>query len=239
MKAKVSLAILVALAFSPVIKADFTIDVTSVDVNSIQSFGGSPPILSPTGDYFVAPTLGNAGSLFFASGAIPGNSTFNDATEVIGGDLLGGSIESSDLTTPGPSGTSNTLITISSTGGDLAPAGFADGAGIALDTLGVIYGDFGAGASPPIDFGSGLVNTAFFDVTDVAGASLIGGPIDLIAAGFDVQSGTFLVSVGAGSAGIGAANITLDVNVTKAIPEPTSLVVLSVLGMGLVARRRR
>lgn len=169
---------------------------------------------------------------------VPTDSTFNNATEVIAPDLLGGSIESSDLTVDNMDGSFNTTLIVSSTGGDLGPAGFAGGSGVLLDSVGVFYGDVGFG-TPPIDFGEGVVNSAFFDALDASGASVIGGAVDLVALGFDVQSGSFFIDLGPGTAGLGIASTSLDINVSKTIPEPTSFAVLGVLGIGLVARRRR
>ena len=60
----------------------------------------------------------------------------------------------------------------------------------------------------------------------------------MVGVGADVQSGSIGINLG-GVTGIGVDTILLDINVSKAIPEPTSLAVLGMLGVGLVTRRRR
>ena len=71
------------------------------------------------------------------------------------------------------------------------------------------------------------------------GASIFGGPVDLAGIGVDITTGSTGVNFGAGTAGIGIESITLTYNFTKAVPEPTSAALLSIVGLGLVARRRR
>ena len=224
MKAKLFLALAAIFAIATSASADVTI----IDA----PIANSNPSLTPQGDYFWAPGLGNAGGFLIAGGPYT-DSTFNGATEDIGPDLLGGSVLSSDLVTDNGDGTFNLLLTLS--GGDLFPAGQVDGAGVALDLGAFFVGANGGGT--PIDFGDGVVNTAFLEVL-ADGATII-GPVDLIPIGFDIQSGSFGANLG-GVTGIGVDTINLDINITaNKIPEPTSLAILGGLGLGMIVRRRR
>lgn len=230
MKAKLIMALVAVFAIATSASADFSIS----DAGSIS--GINP---SPAGDYLFVPGAGNAAGFVFAGGPFA-ESTFDGAGNVIGPDFAGADVISSDLVTDNGDGTVNLLLTLTSGSGDFIPAGSVDGAGLPLDTFGLFVGASGGGT--PIDFGSGVVISANLDgfVGGIGGTSIFGGPIDLVPIGFDVQSGSLGISFGAGTAGIGLDTITLDINVTKeVIPEPTSMVVLGVLGMGLVARRRR
>ena len=224
MKAKLFLALAAIFAIATSASADVTIIDAPIANNN--------PSLTPEGDYFFVPGIGNAGGFFLGGGPFI-DSTFNGATENIGADLAGtGSIFSSDSTTDNGDGTFNLLLTLS--GDDLFPAGLADGGGVALD-LGAFFIGANAGGTP-IDFGSGVVNTA--DLTVLAGGAPVIGPVDLVGLGFDVQSGSIGANLG-GVTGLGVDTILLDINISKAIPEPTSLAVLGMLGVGLVTRRRR
>ena len=120
-KTKLVLALAAVLAFATSSYADFTPTVYNGSVDF-------PTNLSPTGDYFLAPGIGNGGGFFLAGGPFI-DSTINDGTEDIGGDLLGGSVLSSDLLVDNGGGNFDLILTIESTSGDLAPAGLTDGGG--------------------------------------------------------------------------------------------------------------
>lgn len=199
------------------------------------SGSGSANSFTPTGDYTIVPVISNTAASFFAGGPFV-DSVFDNALDVIGPDLSGGNVESSDFVTTNGDGTFNLLLTLFSTSGDLAPSGLVDGTGVPLDTLSFLIG---TGGGIPIDFGADIVNSAILTATTAAGVDVT-GPIDLVPLGFDVQSGSIAVGFGAGSAGAGISTITLDINVTAAaIPEPTSIALLGVIGLGIAVRRRR
>ena len=228
MKAKLFLALAAIFAFATSASADFTIS----DAGSIDGVRSNP---TPAGDYFIVPGASPGDGFIFAGGPFT-DSTFNGAGEDIGPAIGGGAIISSDSVTDNGDGTFNLLLTLEASGGDFIPAGSVDGAGAPLTTFGLFVGASGGGT--PIDFGSGIVNTANLNGF-AGGTSIFAAPFELVGAGIDVQSGSLGLSFGAGTAGIGLDTITIDINITKAIPVPTSMVVLGVLGMGLVARRRR
>lgn len=231
MRTNIFLALSAVLLFATSASADFTVSDAGVVSNPNTT-------LTPQGDYFLAPGLGSStgGGFFLAGGGLI-DSTINDATEIIGTDLGGGNVESSDLTTDLGGGTFSTLFTIVSTSGDLGPAGFVSPTdGSALDTLALFVGVSGGGT--PIDFSGSTVVSAILDATDATGTSVIGGSVDLVSIGFDVQSGSFGVLLGP-NVGLGVDTITLEVTTQKAIPEPTSLAILGGMGLGLLVRRRR
>ena len=228
MKTKLVLALAAVLAFATSSYADFTPTVYNGPVDF-------PTNLSPTGDYFLAPGIGNGGGFFLAGGPFI-DSTINDGTEDIGGDLLGGSVLSSDLLVDNGGGNFDLILTIESTSGDLAPAGLTDGGGAPLDIAAVFLGASGGGT--PLDLSGGAPNSLLLDAF-AGGASIFGGPVDLAGIGVDITTGSTGITFGAGTAGIGIESITLTYNFTKAVPEPTSAALLSIVGLGLVARRRR
>lgn len=228
-RTKMLLALAAILAFATSASADFTVS----DAGSISGVTGAPRTAS--GGYFFVPGIGNAGGFLFGGGPFA-DANFDGATENIGADLGGGFVESSDSITVNGDGTVNVLLTLFSTSGDFAPAGLVDAAGAPLDTFAVFAGASAGGT--PINFG-GTVNSAFVQLTDSTGADIFAaGGIELVGLGFDIESGSFGVSFGP-TAGLGINTVTLDVNVTKAVPEPTSVALLGFLGVGLFTRRRR
>ena len=229
MRTKLFLALAAVVAFATSAHADLTIS----DAGYLQNTNIN---LSPAGDYFSVPGLGSAAEGFFIGGGPFVDSTFNDAGEAIGPDILGGNVTSSDLLTDNGGGSFNMLLTLSTDSGDFAPAGVTGPGGSTLDLLGWFVG--GNAGGTPIDWNGATVISANLDAFDGGGASLFGGPVELVGLGFDIQSGSWGVNFG-GGAGLGIETITLDVELSKAIPEPTSIAIMSVLGLGLVTRRRR
>lgn len=206
------------------------------DAGFISGINPSDPQNIPTGGYFIVPGIGNAGGFFIGGGPFV-DSNIDGLTENIGPDLATGSVLSSDtITLNSAPGLDNTLLTIMSDSGDLAPAGLADGGGLPLDTLALFVGANAGGT--PITFTQTVV-AANLDAFDGTGASVFGGPVDLVPLGFDIQGGSFGVSFGAGTAGVGIDTITLSID-TVAVPEPSSAVLgmVALAGLGLLRRRR-
>ena len=229
MKTKLFLALVAMVAFAASSSAQV------FDVSHITPTGPTISNAGPSGGYFFVPGAGNAAGFAFAGGPFV-DAQFDGATENIGADAGGGFVNSSDSVTVNGDGTINVLLTLVATSGDFVPAGTLGGGGAAADTLGIFAGASGGGT--PFNWG-GPVNSAFLDVT-AGGTSIFGaGAIDLIPVGFDIESGSFGISLGAGTAGVAIDTITLDVNITKAVPEPTSVALLGVMGVGLFTRRRR
>lgn len=195
----------------------------------------------PSGDsFFVAPGLGNAGGFFLATAAGTGaEATAGGIGDYVGDTLLGAGIfVDSSIVDNGGGNFDVSIYMYSADGSDLAPAGFTDGGGIALDTFGFFMGANGGGS--PLDFsGVALTNSATIEIFDAVGPA--GGPFDVsgfanfaaLGGGWD---GSFGVSFGAGSAGAGINAVEFLVNVTV-VPAPAGMATLA-LG-GLVATRRR
>ena len=231
MKTKLVLALAALFAFVTSSKADFTPTIYDGPV-------AFPANLTPSGDYLLVPGIGElAGPQFFLAGGPFVDSTINNGTEDIGADLLGGSVLSSDVLVNNGGGNFDLILTIESTSGDLAPAGLTDANGLPLDTAAFFLGANAGGT--PLDLSGGAPNSLILDAFLGDGTSIFGGPLDLGALGVDITTGSTGIQFGPGSAGIGIQSISLTYNFTKAIPEPTSAALLSVVGLGLVVRRRR
>ena len=164
--------------------------------------------LTPSGPYRAVPGLGGVGGFFFGVGGAA-DADFTDTggdTEVIGTDLVDGSDTIAEETnTINGDGTCTMVITVSNTNGnDLAPGGFADGAGNPLDTAGVFYGANGGGT--PVTFSSPVTG----ETSLIFSAPPVIAPTDLLPLGFTFTTGSMSVSLGAGSAGQGITEYTLE-----------------------------
>lgn len=201
---------------------------------------------SGIGDLYGAiPGLGNAGGFFGA--AATANSVLFDLTADPSGTGITTpppvlSITETQDTLLTPIGTTyNVSTTLSSSDGELAPSGFVDGNSNPLDTLGYFLGT--NGGQDPLQFDNPVqVNQAIITAFDSAGAPLFGpfditGFADFTAGAGDTWLGSLGVSFGAGTAGQGAAAVTLDLNLT-AVPEPASLGLIGLGGLALIRRRR-
>lgn len=230
MKTKLIVALAASFAFASLSHADFTPSVIPGTVNG-------PGTLSPTGDYFLVPGIGNfTGGGFFIAGGPYVDSTINNGTEDIGPDSFGGSVLSSDLVVNNGGGNFDLILTLESTSGELAPGGMVDAFGAPLDNAAIFLGSAAGGTD--LDLSGSPPNSLFLDAF-VAGASIFGGPVDIGSLGVDITTGNTGIAFGAGTAGIGIDTISFTYNFTKAVPEPTSAALLSVVGLGLMACRRR
>ena len=202
-------------------------------------------------EYFVTPGLGSSVSGGFFIAASVGNAMFDGVDEVIGTDLNGGNITVSEAVIDNGDGTETIFIQMSTDSGDFFPTGFADpNTGDPLDLAGFFMGanaggenlDFDSpaitiGGSGPVGVGAAIFGFRSFDSSTAFGYDISGfgnftaGP----GGGWD---GSFGVNLGA-FAGDSVDIIQVFVTVEKAIPEPTTLGLLSLVGVGLVFRRKR
>lgn len=198
-------------------------------------------------EYFVTPGLGSTAG--FAIAATVGNATFDGIDEVIGVDLNGGDITVSETVIDNGDGTETIFIQMSTDSGDLFPAGFSVG-GAPADLAGFFMGanaggenlDFDSPATTidgfgPVGVGAAIFGFRSFDASTAFGYDISGfgnftaGP----GGGWD---GSFGVNLGA-FAGDNVDIIQVFVTIEKAIPEPTTLGLLSLVGFGLIVRRNR
>ena len=185
----------------------------------------------PGGAYLVAPGLGNGGGFFLAGGPFV-DSNIDGLNENIGADLLGGSVFSNDVLTDNGDGTQTLLLTITSSSGELFPSGFSDGVN-PLNRAGMFFGANAGGT--PLDFGGETVLAADLDALDAAGASIFGGPVELVGLGFNIQSGSFGINFGDDTVGLGVGEVTLAITMT---PAPGSVALLGLGGLCATRRRR-
>ena len=201
---------------------------------------------SAIGDiYGSIPGLGNAAG-YFGAAATVNNVPFDLLADASGTGIVTPppvlSISETQDTLLTPVGTTyNVSTTLSSSDGELAPAGFVDGNSVALNRLGYFLGT--NGSRDPLQFDNPVqVNAATITAFDGAGGVLF-GPFDISSFGVfsagtgGTWDGSLGIDFGENTAGQGAASITLDLNLT-AVPEPASLGLLGLGGMALIRRRR-
>ncbi len=229
----------IAFAFALCASAGMATAGFTVTEASITDFGAAP--LTPAGDgYFQVAGLGGAGGFAFATlGAV--EDTFDGLGQNIGADLIAGThdglAETNTFGAPGSTGTISFGITGSN--GELAPAGFNVG-GLPADTAGYFLGA-NAGANP-LDSTPGIVvSSAFIELFDASGTSLLNADItgfaNFTAGAGGTWDGSLGVSFGAGSAGAGIATYVVTINGTT-LPTPASAALLGLGGLVAVRRRR-
>jgi len=218
-------------------------DIVPTEVNELPSFAfGSPPspTENPSGNsYWFVPGIGGAGG--FALSGTYVNSVFDGNPQVIGTDIAGSTITSSQSVTPnsGQFGNYDLSMTLSSSG-DLFPGGFSVGGSPA--TTGAIFMGSNAGGQNLAFPGPAFVNSAIVTLFDSSGG-IVAGPFNVtgfanFTAGPDGDwLGNFGISFGAGTAGAGVASAVVNMNV-DVIPSPASAAVLGFAGLAAARRRR-
>ncbi|MBX3364931.1 MAG: hypothetical protein KF866_09215 [Phycisphaeraceae bacterium] len=217
-------------------------DIYPVEVYEVPSFefgsGSSPE--NPSGNsYWFIPGIGGAGG-FAASGAYV-DSVFDGNPQVIGTDVAGSDITSSQSVSPnsGQFGIYDLTMTLSSSG-ELWPGGFVVG-GQPATAGGLFMGSNGGGLNLSFP-GPVFVNSAIITLFNAAGG-VAGGPFDITAFGTFTAGplgdwlGNFGVSFGAGSAGAGIVSAVVSMNVFVT-PTPASVAVLGLAGLAAARRRR-
>lgn len=209
---------------------------------SITDFTNAPvDVRSPGGDgYFQVAGLGGAGGFAFSTlGAV--DDLFDGAGQNIGADLIAGTHDglAETDTFAGAGSTGTITFGITGSNGELAPAGFTVG-GFAADTAGYFLGA-NAGGNPVDSVPAILVSSAFIELFDSSGASLLNADItgfgNFTAGAGGTWDGSLGVSFGAGSAGAGIATYVVTVNGTL-VPAPASAALLGLGGLVAVRRRR-
>ncbi|MEM8873121.1 MAG: PEP-CTERM sorting domain-containing protein [Planctomycetota bacterium] len=195
---------------------------------------------APTGDiYAITPALSSAGGA--AATVDFEEALFDGVSQTIGTDVASAEISVIETETPAAAGTIDLAISLSSSNGELFPDGF-DVEGEPATVGGVFLGANAGGS--PLEFGNPVVvNSASFSAFDASGAPLAEG-VDILAVLPDFTAGpggtwtgSFDLLLGPDTVGLGVQTFTLDINVTE-IPEPASLGLLGMAGLGLVLRRR-
>jgi hypothetical protein len=206
-------------------------------VLSASSFCSADPVDGDT--YFIAPGAGVPKGFQIAGGPFE-VSTINGGSESIGLDITGnGNVTSSDELIQNTAINFDFTLRIE-TDGNFLPEGVIGDSGEELTTLGLFVG----GGIDPIEFSQPVfANTAIIEAFDSSGGSL--GTINVIDfanfttgknGGWDGSLGiNFGNAIPIGD--VGAIELQVNYN-TNSIPEPTSAVV-ALMGLGLLARRRR
>lgn len=125
--------------------------------------------------------------------------------------------------------------------GELFPAGFVNGAGVALTSAGFGLGlnlPAALGGADPVNWQAGdTITSATLEILDASGGQLLGGPFALPVATFFPTNpnwnGVFGVSLG-NATGLGARSVILTLS---AVPEPATLGMLVLGGLALLRRR--
>lgn len=209
--------------------------IISVVVSSTV-IGQVGPIIGDT--YFIAPGGGTESGFQLAGGPFE-NSTINSDGELIGPDLGGGMVLSTDTLIQNSATNFDLIFRIETIGGNLMPEGIIGDSGGELTTLGIFVG----GGIDPVDLATPVIaESAQIEAFNLAGESI--GTIPVL------DFANFQTGIGGGWDGsfglnfgnqipigdVGAVELQINFNT---IPEPTTFGIFAAVGIASIARRRR